>query len=617
MANDLDVEWVVVELTPHGEKEKPKMLQHAASKILGACEVYVPAVETQIGDDRSIHYLMPGYAFVRKDLPERAYRKLEDTRLFQAVLKNGGAKTISTVPASYIEELKEKLRAEVNQGIGVGDIVLICSGPYKNIEASVITEIPEERSVQVHIELRSKQSIVTLPRSALKIVDRAPLSLYFARLGYLRAWFKMAKTTMAYGAPIGKLTKVFTSYAFARRSLWTGRLLFAFIHAYPPEGGGLRETYAEIVERLETLRGLVKWHVRGHRLYNVIHFSSLGDARRVLEKKLEVYQWLHDVERRLRALSQSVEEVVRELARGSKSAGNELVTQNVLIDGHNLAFRCAYAPGMARLTDKRGRPTGLILGFLRSLGALRKRFPEARFWVAWDGSSRRRRAKYPDYKGHRSRRETSVTVGEEVFDPLQLLREILPMLGVLQAWNSAEEADDVLATLVRNELDGQTNLICSTDRDFLQLVTSSTTFLFPAVGSRKEVLYDVEGVERQFGVRPERVVQLRALFGDSSDRLPGIPRVPKKVLKTLIQEHGSVEAVYASGLAALNKGQYERMMEAAPQVKINLELMQLIDVSISRIDPDVDEDGAVHRLHELEIKALPIVQAFLGRLSAS
>jgi DNA polymerase-1 len=257
----------------------------------------------------------------------------------------------------------------------------------------------------------------------------------------------------------------------------------------------------------------------------------------------------------------------------------------------------------------------MILGFLRSLAALKKRFPEACFWVAWDGSSRRRRARFSDYKGHRSRKETSVTVGDVVFDPLRLLRELLPLLGVRQVWNPEEEADDVLATLVRNDLAAQTNLVCSTDRDFLQLVTSSTMFLFPAVGSRKEVLYDVQGVVQQLGVPPENVVQLRAFVGDKS--LPGVARVPKKVLRSLVQEYGTVERVYASGLSVLNRGQYERVMEAAPQVRINLELMTLVDVSISRTDPDIDEDGVAAKLHDLDIKAQPIVQAFLGRSSVS
>jgi 5'-3' exonuclease/transcription antitermination factor NusG len=613
MATDQGAQWIVVELTPSGEKETPAVVFAAASKILGKCDVYLPAIETQVGEDKDVHYLMPGYAFVRRERTDRDYRRLEETRLFQSVLRRGGQ--IATVTGSYIEDLKEKLRAEVNQDIGVGDSVLICSGPYKNIEATVITEILEDRKVQVHIELRSKQSIVTLPRSALKVVDRAPLSLYFARLGYLRAWFKMAKATLGYRGDIDDVLRILTAYVFVSRSLWSGRLLYSFLYGYPPRGGELRALHARIVERFGMLKTLVHWHVQGQRLFNVVHFASLAEAQSRMRSRFETYRRLCEIEDRIRAMSQSVEDLVRDLARGDK--GDEAVIQNVLIDGHNLAFRCAFAPGIARLTDAKGRPTGMILGFLRSLGALRKRYPEACFWVAWDGSSGRRRAQYGDYKGNRPRKELTVVVGDVAFNPLWFLRELLPLLGVRQAWNPEEEADDVLATLVRHDLEGQTNLICSTDRDFLQLVTASTMFLFPAVGSRKEVLYDVQGVVYQLGVPPEKVIHLRSLFGDKSDNLPGVPRVPKKVLRTLIQEHGSVERVYASGLASLNKGQYERVMGASAQVKINLELMTLVDVNISRIEPDEDEAAAAAKLHDLDIKALPIMQALLGRSSVS
>ena len=613
MAGSSTNEWIVVELTPHGEKEAPAAILRAASKILGRCEVYVPAWETKIGEDKTIHYLMPGYAFVRKERADRDYRRLEGTRLFQSLLRTG--KNLATVASAYIEELKEKLRAEVNQGIGEGDVVLICSGPYKNIEATVITEIPEERTVQVHIELRSKQSIVTLPRSALKIVDRAPLSLYFARLGYLRAWFKMAQVVLAYRGDPAELSRTFDVYRFVARALVSGRTLFAFVHAYPHKSrGGFHDVHAEILARWQELKRIATWLNDGRTLFNVVHFGSFEPARRGIQEKFARYRALCEFEERLRALSEQVEHITRELARGDKGGGDS-VMQNVLIDGHNLAFRCASA--ISRLTDGRGRPTGMILGFLRSLGALRKRFPEAVFWVAWDGSSRRRAARYAEYKAHRTRKTTSVNVGGEVFDPLLFLREILPALGVRQAWNAEEEADDVIATLVRGELLEQTNLICSTDRDFLQLVTPSTMFLYPAVGSRKEVLYDVACVEQQLGVPPERVVHLRALFGDTSDNLPGVPRVPKKVLRKLLQEHGTIDGIYLSGLRTLNKGQYERLMEAAPQVKLNREIMALVDVSLTRTDPDIDLDGAAEKLQSLDINADPILQAMLGRATAA
>lgn len=603
----------MVELTPRGEREPPDVVRQSARRLLGKAEVYIPAVETKIGDDTSIHYLINGYAFIRKERPDRDYLKLEDTRLFQSVLKDG--KGIAVVDSSYIESMKEKARAEINQGIGVGDIVLICSGPYKAIEASVITELPDEEKVQVFIELRSKQSIVTLPRSALKVVDRAPLSLYYARLGYLRAWAKMAATAFSYASDFRLVEKTYSTYRFVRESFNAIQKAFYFVHFYPHGQGpdGFGQMHSRIIATYQQMLKVHEWQVRGRTLYNWVNFDSFTVARREITDLYARFKTLCEVEQRVHALSQSVEEVARELARGHKTDG-EMIVQNVLIDGHNLAFRCLYASGMTRLADRKGRPTGMILGFLRSVGALKKRYPEANFWVAWDGSSQRRRARYPDYKGNRkARKETAVNVGGEVFDPLVCLRELLPLMGLRQVWNPREEADDVIATLVRGELDGQTNLVFSTDRDFLQLVSSSTKLLYPSIGSRREVLFDVAAVEHQFGVPPGKMLQLRALFGDSSDNLPGVPRVPKKVLKALVQSHGDVDGVYTSGLSTVNRGQYERLRGAEPQVRINLEVMALFNVDISRTDPDVDEDGATRRLEDLDVKVASLLQAFYGK----
>lgn len=614
----MGAEWVVVELTPRGEKESPDLVRQSARRLLGKADVYIPVIETKIGDDApSNHYLISGYAFIRKERPDRDYLKLEDTRLFQSVLKRG--RDIALVDTSYIETMKERARVEVNQGIGVGDIVLIRSGPYKAIEASVITEIPEERAVQVFIELRSKQSIITLPRSALKIVDRAPLSLYYARLGNLRSWAKMAFAAFTYASDFAALELKYSTYRFVRASYRSIQLLFYFIHAYP--GGrtvdGLTALHGKIVEHYTTVSRLEAWQAKGRAVFNLVNFDGFAAVRDELQARYSTYRFLCDIERRIFALSQSVEEVARDLARGHKNEG-EMIVQNVLIDGHNLAYRCFNVPAMSRLVDQAGRPTGLILGFLRSVGALKKRYPEASFWVAWDGSSQRRRAQYPDYKGKRkTRKETSVEVGGITFDPLLVLREVLPLMGVRQVWNAREEADDVIATLVRTDLEGQTNLILSTDRDFMQLVSVSTKLLYPSVGSRKEVLYDAAGVEHQMGVLPNKMLQLRALFGDDSDNLPGVPRVPKKVLKALIQEHGDVDGVYTTGLTTVNKGQYERLRGAEPQVRINLALMALQHVEISRVDPDVDEDAAARRLQDLDIKPGPILQAFFGKLEST
>jgi 5'-3' exonuclease len=111
------------------------------------------------------------------------------------------------------------------------------------------------------------------------------------------------------------------------------------------------------------------------------------------------------------------------------------------------------------------------------------------------------------------------------------------------------------------------------------------------------------------------MVQLRALLGDSSDNLPGVPRVPKKVLRSLIQAHGSVEAVYRSGLAGVSKVQYDRLRSAEPQVRINVELMALKDVPFTKVDPNPNPDEVAALLRAVEITPNSILETFFERSS--
>lgn len=604
----MSLKWVVIELTSKGDKENPDEVRRALQKVLRGADVYIPAVETQIGDDTVVHYLMRGYAFIQHTFEDRLYFRLENTKYVQMVLMAPGStlsnRKVATVENSYIEDMQEKIRAEVNQGIGVGDTVRICSGPYKNITAKVITEIPEEKQVQVHVQLRSKEAILTLPRSVLEIVDRAPLSNYYARMGYLRTWLQMAKVVLSYNPSPHRMNELHQRYLKVSAWMHQGKLLYSFIYS-----GSLEEQRVRLLQRRDILVQIEDWFQQGRRLSMFLYQDAVVPDSRLaaINTKASELKWFLGVEERLVAISHEVEEISRSLERANKGT-EDVIVQNILVDGFNLAFRCYYAPGMGDLQDDAGVPSGVLLGFLKSLGSLQKRYPEAKFWVAWDGSSQRRKAVYPDYKGNRTQTDRS-----PVFDQIAELKKVLPLLGVRQAWNPEEEADDIIATLVRGELEGQANLIFSTDRDFIQLVSENTHFLYPAVGSRREVMYDMEAVEKAFGVPPNKVLELRAFFGDSSDHLPGVPRVPKKVLKALLQTYGSVKGVYASGLAGVTKVQYERLRSAEPQVRINRDLMSLVDVAITRTDPDVDVDGAAAMLRGRAIKPDPILEAFFGK----
>lgn len=282
------------------------------------------------------------------------------------------------------------------------------------------------------------------------------------------------------------------------------------------------------------------------------------------------------------------------------------MAENIVIDGSNLAYRTYHAMKMIPepLVDKQGQPTGLLFGFLRSVAALKNRFLGHTFYVVWDGSKQRRKARFPDYKAQRS--------STDIFSDGQMeaIRLCLTHLGVNQAKNPDEEADDVVASLVRGSLKGQQNIILSTDHDFLQLVTFTTSLLIPKVGPRSEALFDPDKVMEEYGVTPDNMLQLRAMLGDTSDNIPGVPTVPSKVLKGLLKTHGSVQAIYGSHMAGLTAKQYEKFRAAKEQVLLNLELMALHDVPFDLTDGLPNEAGVKGILSSRDITPDIIVDPF-------
>jgi DNA polymerase-1 len=195
---------------------------------------------------------------------------------------------------------------------------------------------------------------------------------------------------------------------------------------------------------------------------------------------------------------------------------------------------------------------------------------------------------------------------------IEQLRSVLSSLGIHQAFHLKEEADDVIATLVRGLLKGRKNLIVSTDRDLLQLVTATDHQLVPAVGVGKEKLYDVEAVLQEYGVSPEWVTSVRALTGDTSDDIPGPGGFGLKTASKLIQMYGSVQALLDSNLAGLTPTQYTKLRASEKQVKLNLELLRLVDdLHITLVGPNPDQTAVSQRLRELDIKVDPVLAVFI------
>jgi 5'-3' exonuclease/transcription antitermination factor NusG len=591
--SDTPQQWVVLELTSKAEGEDPDVIRASIRHHIRDAEVFVPASVVQRGPVREYQYLVDGYAFILHKHPDKHYSRLDDTKYVESALYQPTGvkreKRLATVSSEQIAKLRAQIKVEVDQGIEVGDTVVISSGPYKNISAVVRDEIPEHDSVVVHIQLRSTDRLVTLPRAFMHLETKSPHIFYRDRFARLSAWAVAAKGVASW--PVHRLRGILTNFrGFAQLDSWLNhsKLTYAFVRAL--------HTHLDLSPTLKKFRELQALSAGSLLLKQLLAaYAPTPDYAPVLSKYQETL-FLESTYDRIAALYSDVQRMT-----------NTTAPVNLVVDGTQLYIRCMEAPGLSSLTDAEGRPTGAVVGFLRSLGAYKKRFPSANIYVCWDGTSQRRKAMYPDYKGNRVSRSGAPSFG------WAWLRETLPMLGVMQAFNPEEEADDVMATLVRGPLRDQPNVLITTDRDLLQVVSEFTHQLCPAVGSGKEKLYDPELVEAEYGIPPTSMVHVRALSGDTSDHIPGVPNFGLKTASKIIKLYGTVTALLGSNLAGLGKAQVANLRESEKQVLLNVDLMTLRDVAFRQIESNPNQTEVEARLVALGIKPEPTLAAFFPR----
>jgi DNA polymerase-1 len=211
----------------------------------------------------------------------------------------------------------------------------------------------------------------------------------------------------------------------------------------------------------------------------------------------------------------------------------------VLIDGHSLAFRAFHALPLS-LTAPGGELTNAVFGFTSMLlNTLREQQPEY-VTVAFDVGRTFRHEMYPQYKGHRER------MPDELATQIERIKQVVEALNIPIFTRDGFEADDVLATLaLQAEAQGVTSLIVTGDRDILQVVDDAISVLTSGRQFSDTIIYTPEGVEEKYGLRPDQLVDLKALVGDKSDNIPGVRGIGDKGATTLLQEYGSLEAIYS------------------------------------------------------------------------
>ncbi|RLK49228.1 DNA polymerase I [Microbacterium telephonicum] len=215
----------------------------------------------------------------------------------------------------------------------------------------------------------------------------------------------------------------------------------------------------------------------------------------------------------------------------------------LVVDGHSLAYRAFFALPVDNFSTKDGQHTNGIYGFLSMFVNLVKAEQPTHLAVAFDTSRHSFRTdQYAEYKANRSESPA------EFKGQIPLLQECLAALNVTVLTKEGIEADDILATLAtRGAADGFDVLVCSGDRDTIQLVTDDVTLLYPSVqGVSQLKRYTPDAVVEKYGLPPANYPDIAALVGETSDNLPGVPKVGEKTAVKWLTQWGSLENLIAN-----------------------------------------------------------------------
>jgi DNA polymerase I len=211
----------------------------------------------------------------------------------------------------------------------------------------------------------------------------------------------------------------------------------------------------------------------------------------------------------------------------------------LLLDGHSLAYRAFFALPVENFSTTTGQPTNAVYGFTSMLiNVLRDEQP-THLAVAFDVGRKTFRSEiYAEYKANRSESPTDFR------GQVSLIQEVLGALHVPVITAEGYEADDVIATLTVQAVEqGMDVLICTGDRDALQLVSPHVTVLYPRKGVSDLTRFTPEEVETKYGLTPVQYPDFAALRGDPSDNLPSIPSVGEKTAAKWVREYGSLDAL--------------------------------------------------------------------------
>lgn len=278
----------------------------------------------------------------------------------------------------------------------------------------------------------------------------------------------------------------------------------------------------------------------------------------------------------------------------------------LVVDGHSLAYRAFFALPVDNFTTKDGQHTNGIYGFLAMLINLLKAEKPTHLAVAFDTSRQSFRTRaYDQYKANRSESPS------EFKGQIPLLQECLAAMSITVLQKEDFEADDILATLATQGAEqGFDVLVCSGDRDTIQLVTDDVTLLYPNVqGVSQLKRYDRAAVIERYGVPPEQYPDIAALVGETSDNLPGVPKVGEKTAVKWLGQFGTLDALLenADKIGGVVGGNLREHLDDVRRNRTLNRLLRDVELPVTITDLEVkpmDAQGVRDIFARLEFKTL-------------
>ena len=277
----------------------------------------------------------------------------------------------------------------------------------------------------------------------------------------------------------------------------------------------------------------------------------------------------------------------------------------LLVDGMALLFRAFYSTAMSGyfMINSKGMPTNGVHGFVRHLLTAVNHFEPSHVVCCWDmGSKTFRTELYPEYKGNRG--EPPI----ELIPQFDLVKEVVASFDIPNIGLVGFEADDCIGTLANHYKQEQEVIILTGDQDILQLVDPAIKVAILRNGYGNYEIYHPEILMERKGIKPEQMVDLKALMGDSSDNYPGVRGIGEKTAVKLLSQFETIEGILEN-LESLSKGHRSKIEQDLEMLHLSRKLAKIhcevpVSCSLDEAQLTINRSKVLNKFRELEFKGL-------------